>query len=261
MKMSQRIYLFSLGFAILFSFNQLSAQQTAPPSEIARHFKFRVPNADIREIVDAIEKKFDIPVCFEMEDLDPKTKAIRISDKITELESKVTATTSLGEKNILSTLRNIKATHPDAIVGWKLPRYSIEVEGIYSLEEFLAKIFKQIPEYNYKIDNTYLVVFPKGKSILSFNIPRLKRRNTPTFEILRDLQTDFSSHSITLFHTGGKQGGVDLAKVNISDIDLPETQCLIFLSRLCQASDPPLKWRLLGMKGSRLLTFYSLSIK
>lgn len=233
---------------------QADTNDISPSLVKAGLYSFELKNADIRDAVTALRSKLSIPVCFEMEDLDPGTQGITARERASAMKTDGT------DPSAAAMMEDIAKDHPNSIVDWKLPRYNFKFENA-NVTDIVSTILKKYQSYNYRFDNTYLVVCPKS-SILDFSIGNVTLSNKKLGEAIEEVMPTLQKKNISIAGPiGAMQSSPDPLISKISEINLDNVSAGVYLTRLCQASQPLTVWSLVGMKGSRLLTFTSVESK
>jgi hypothetical protein len=214
-------------------------------------YSLELKNVDIREAVDKLKTLLDVPICFEMEELDPSTQGITARERVRLMRE------SGADPASIAPYEAIAKEHPGSNVGWKLPRYDFVFKDA-KISGILEQIFNSFKNYSYSFDNTFLVISPKS-SALNFPVGKVDIKDKTLGAVLEEYRPLFLEKKIGVMGPMGQMPGMaNPMQSQIDQINLESPTAAILLTRLCQGSSPIATWSLLGMKGSRILTFYPL---
>lgn len=246
-------------FAACFSVAQNEHQSSAAKStgvlaQLDGTYSFELRNLDVREIVERLKGLLGIPICFEMEELDPSSQAISVRERLRIMKE------SGDDPAAIAAFESIAKERPDAVAGWKLPRYDFEFKNT-TISGILEEIFRKCQNYTYSFDNTFLVITPK-QSALKFSLKSVHIENKSIGEALKENAQLFQQENITVMSPmGGTPGMSDSLNSQIVRLNLESSEAKVYFTRMCQASSPLTTWSLLGMKGGRILTIFPAQTK
>ena len=214
------------------------------PAPSSPTYSVTLHDANIEHVVQELEKQLKIPICFETEELDPKTQGITVREKLQQAKDR-------DEKpSDFVMLEQIAKETPQSIVDWKLPRYDFKIEQ-KTADETIQVLLEKFTNYTYSFDQGYLIIRPK-KSILDFVIDAPAMANKALVDAIQATTPSLAMRHISLLElVMFAPDGSSRAKVSV-----PAQQKVNFaayLTYLCETSRPPTTWFVGGMKGSRIL--------
>jgi hypothetical protein len=207
-------------------------------------YSITLTHADIEHVVQALQQQVHVPVCFEMEDIDPKTQGITAREKLQEVKD-------WGDKGgELAMWEKIAKDTPDSICDWKLARYDFKIDN-ETAGEVVHSLLDKFTNYSYRFDNSYLIIRPK-KSILDFEVDAPAITDKQPEDAIGALCASLTKKNLTLCGPAYSFGPPTISHVTMAAAR--NQNFANYLTSLCEASRPPTIWFVGGMKGSRIVT-------